>query len=43
VLTPALMTLTPDAHTMWVKFYNAVEASCWRGGKIGQIHAAISP
>ena len=39
VLTPALMTLTPDAHTMWVKFYNAVERDLAPGGEFHAIKA----
>ena len=41
-LTPAMLTLTPDAKTAWVSFHNAIEAMLAPGGDLQDVKDVAS-
>jgi putative DNA primase/helicase len=42
ILTPNLMTLSPETKTAWVKFYNEVEAQLGEGGQLRDVRDVSS-
>jgi putative DNA primase/helicase len=42
VLTPAMMTLAPDAKAAWVEFHNAIESELASGGELHDVRDVAS-